>query len=904
MTRKILILTLFIIISDMAYAQFGRRRATTTTPDNQEVDYSRPPTEYEIVSIQVEGTETLDVNAIISLSGLKIGDRINIPGEATSSAVRKLMKSGIISDVSIHLTKTEGDQAHLTIHLQERPRLTRFEFKGIGKTHQTELTDKMKLIKGRVLTDAIVKNTEQAVKSYFIEKGFLNTKVNIEKEKDTLMTNGVKMNIIVDRNQKVNINRINIIGNEDLEDQRIKKKMKKTNEHTRLTILEDAFRGIITLTPRKAANLLTNTEEKSFQDVKSYLNDNLKLNFLKSSKYIKDDYVADKENIIRYYNSKGYRDAIIIRDSIYSYDGNSINIDIEVEEGNKYYFRDIIWTGNYVYPDSLLSKVLGVEKGDVYNMELVEKKLSYDPQGTDIQGLYMNNGYLFFNIIPVEVRIENDSIDLEMRIMEGGQATIKNVIVQGNDRTHDHVIYRELRTLPGQKFSRDDLIRTQQLLSQLGYFDPEQIGMNPIPNQADETVDIEYTLVEKPSDQIELSGGWGGYYGFIGTLGVVFNNFSLRNIPKFQNWRPLPVGDGQKLSVRFQANGRSYRNISLGFTEPWLGGKKPNSLSVSFNRSNSRPYDNKYYSQLLENNPGRFTHINPKAAFELTSISAGLGRRLQWPDDWFTLTNSISYTRYKLFQYQLASNLGDGIYNNIGFNTTIARSNISNPMFPRAGSTLSLSVTLTPPYSLLESEDKNYESMSLVDRYRKVEYHKWMFDVKQYITLFGNFVLEAKAHMGFLGSYNKSLGTGPFERFVMGGSGMSGMSGQYVLGLDVISMRGYSDDYENDMTPTDINDIRGGTIYNKIGLELRYPVTMQQATTIYLLSFFEAGNNWLSFDEYNPFKMFRTVGVGARVYMPAFGMLGIDWGVPLDSKIGNLSPQHQRFQFTFGQQIR
>lgn len=896
MIRRILLLILLIVIAETAFAQyqFGRRR--TVANDRPEVDYSAPPVEYEIADITVVGAETLDVNAIISLSGLKIGDRINIPGEDTKTAIRKLMKSGIIADISIYLTKVEGDKAYLTIDLQERPRLTRYEFKGIGKTHQTELSEKIDLIKGKVLTDAVVKNTELAVKNYFIEKGFLNTEVRVEKERDTLMTNGVKMNIVVDRNNRVNIDRINILGNESVPERRVEQKMKKTNEHLRLSAVEDLFRGVFSLTPRKVVNLLTQRKDADFEDIRSYLYDNVKLNFFKTSKFVADEYKADKDKIIEFYNSKGYRDAQIVRDSLYRADDNSINIDIEIAEGDKYYFRDVIWTGNYVYPDSILAKVLGVEKGDVYDLALVQKKLSFDPNGTDISGLYMNNGYLFFRVDPVEVNIENDSIDLEMRIYEGGQATIKNVVVEGNDRTHDHVIYRELRTLPGEKFNRDELIRTQRELAQLGYFDPEQIGINPVPNQAEETVDIHYSLVEKPSDQIELSGGWGGYYGFIGTLGVVFNNFSIRNIPKLQNWRPLPVGDGQKLAVRFQANGRQYKNVSLSFTEPWLGGRKPNSLSVSFNRSSQRPYDNRYYERY-------YTDIDRTASFELTGASVALGRRLKWPDDWFTLSNSLSFNRYNLNNYRIADNISDGYYNNIAFNTTLARNSIDNPMYPRAGSSVSLSLTLSPPYSLFS--DSDYASMDLIDRYRKVEYHKWMFDAKHYMRIAGNLVLEAKAHMGFLGSYNKSVGVGPFERFVMGGSGMSGMTSQWVLGQDVISMRGYSDEYGRDLTPEDRRSgIRGGTIYNKIGLELRYPVTMQQATTIYLLSFFEAGNNWLNFEQYNPFKMFRTVGVGARVFMPAFGMLGIDWGVPLDNAIGGLRPEHQRFQFTFGQQIR
>ena len=901
MIRKtLLLLILSVFIADLATAQyrFGRRN-TNVEPVQPQVDYNAPPVEYEIADIQVIGAETLDVNAIISLSGLSVGDRIKIPGEATKAAIRKLMKSGIIADISIYLTRVEGDKAYLTIELLERPRLTRFTFEGINKTQQSELSDEIDLIKGRVLTDALVKNTELAVRRYFIEKGFLNTEVRIEKIQDSLMTNSVQMKIVVDKGGKVKIDRINIIGNEEFDDSRLKGRMKKINEHLRVAVFEDLAHALINITPKKLGNFLTKRKETSFDEVKTYLNDNVKLNIFKTSKFVREDYKDAKDALIAFYNSKGYRDAEVINDSIYfsANNNNKINIDIHVDEGNQYRFRDIMFSGNYVYTDSLLARVLGIKKGDIYDLELVEKKLHFDPNGTDISSLYMDNGYLFFRVEPVEVGIENDSIDLEVRIFEGGQATIKNVRVTGNDRTHDHVIYREIRTMPGEKFNRSELIRTQRELSQLGYFDPEQIGINPVPNPVDETVDIEYSLVEKPSDQIELSGGWGGAYGFIGTLGIVFNNFSVRNIPKLENWRPLPIGDGQKLSMRMQASGRSYQNYSLSFTEPWLGGKKPNSLSVSLTRSVQRPYANEYYRRWYGENSG----INYNSAFKLTGASVSLGRRLQWPDDWFTLSNSLSYFRYHLNDYQIASGMNNGYFNNFSFNTTLARNSIDQPMYPRSGSSLSLSVTLTPPYSLFT--DKDYSSISGAERYRNVEYHKWMFDAKHYVRVAGDLVMEAKAHLGFLGSYNRELGVSPFERFIMGGSGLSGFSGQWLLGTDIISMRGYDD---NSILPPidETNGIRGGTIYNKIGLELRYPVTMQQATTIYLLGFFEAGNVWNSFEEYNPFNMFRTAGVGARVFMPAFGMLGIDWGVPLDSRIGNIVPTPQRFQFTFGQQIR
>ncbi|MGK7394776.1 MAG: BamA/OMP85 family outer membrane protein [Candidatus Cyclobacteriaceae bacterium M3_2C_046] len=893
------------MLSELAMAQFPFRRRQT---NKVEIDYSKPPQEYTIADIEIIGLETLDKNAVISLTELKVGDQIRIPGEATSTALNKLWKNGIIGDATIYVSKIEGEQVYLTIEVQERPRLTRFSFEGVNKTQQTELSEEVDLIRGRVLTDALIKNTELSIKKYFVEKGYLNTEIDIQKIRDTLFANGVRMVIDVDKKSKVKINKINIHGNEAFDDARIKKKMKKVNEHIRFNLFRDLANAIFRSKPKEIASFIVNKEkeETDFQKIKTYLNNNVKLNIFGSSKFIKDEYEEDKDNIIAFYNSRGFRDAVIVDDSVYRHSDNSINVDITVDEGAKYYFRDIIWTGNYVYPDSLLDKVLGIRKGDVYDLELVQKKLTFDPTGTDISSLYMDDGYLFFNVQPVEVRIEDDSIDLEMRMYEGQQATISNVVIKGNDRTNDHVILREIRTLPGDKFNRSELIRTQRELSQLGYFDPEQIGIQPIPNPVDGTVDIEYTLVEKPSDQIELSGGWGGFVGFVGTLGIVFNNFSVKNIPKFENWRPLPVGDGQRLSLRAQANGRFFQNYNFSFTEPWLGGTKPNSFSISYNHSVQR--SNPAISRLYG-----FGDAGVNRSFVMDGITLSLGRRVTWPDDFFTVSNSFSFLRYNLENWGLARGVTDGIFNNFTFNTTIARNSINQPMFPRFGSSLSLSVSLTPPYSILGNKD--IAGMSDKEKYEWVEYHKWMFDAKHYVTLVGDLVLEAKAHMGFIGAYNNELGIGPFERFVMGGSGLAGTTNQWQLGTDIISMRGYTDNTTNstnrdDITPVQPDGIIGGTIYNKFGLELRYPLSLKPAATIYVLGFAEAGNNWNNFEEYNPFKMFRTAGVGARIFMPAFGLLGIDYGIGFDSieqggsGIGNIFPREQRFQFTIGQQFR
>ncbi len=871
----------------------------------QQIDLSyADPKEYEVVEIKVRGLETLNENAIISLAGLKVGDKIRIPGDGISTAIRKLWKNGIIGDVSIYVTKIENDKAWLLVNLTERPRLTRIEFKGINKTQQTDLNDKLKLIKGKVLSDPVVKNAELTVKNYFVEKGHLNAEVKIVREKDTLVANGMKILIDIDKKSKVKINDITIHGNVEFTEAKLRSKMKKTNEKLRFTAPEELLYAAVHLTPRKIYNFFSNSHEVSKDEITNFLSDRINVNFFKTSKFIRSEFKADKDKLIDFYNGKGFRDALWVSDTLYSVGGNEINIDIFLEEGHKYYFRDIIWTGNYVYKDEDLQAVLGIDKGDVYDMDLVNKRLQFNPNGQDVSSLYMDFGYLFFNVNPIEVRIDQDSIDVEMRIYEGEQATISKVIVQGNDRTNDHVVRREIRTLPGQKFSRTDLIRTQRELSQLGYFDPESIGIQPIPNPNAGTVDIEYTLVERPSDQIELSGGWGGFFGFVGTVGLVFNNFSVRNIPKFENWRPLPVGDGQRLQLRVQANGRSFQNYSFTFTEPWLGGKKPNSLTLGLNRS---VQDNRFLSNRFG---GQNFFGGLGGALKLTNLSLGLGRRLKWPDDFFTLSNSLGFTLYELEEYEMfASQLGfsTGTARTFALTTTIARNSIDQPMFPRAGSQISLSMMLTPPYSLMNNLD--YETAPRRDVYQWVEYHKWMFDASFFQKVVGNLILHARSHMGFIGTYSKQAPTGPFDRFMLGGDGLAGQ-GMFLLGYDIIGLRGYEN---NTITPPGFGTgggrgidgmTNGGTIYNKYVFELRYPVSLNPSATIFLLSFLEAGNNWYSSKEYNPFVLYRSAGVGARIFMPAFGLLGIDWGYGFDTLPGRNEPSGAQFHFSIGQQIR
>jgi outer membrane protein insertion porin family len=876
------------------WAQFRRNRDRTGPQQESGLNYNNPK-EYTIGGIEVTGLNVLDKNAMVSLTGLKVGDKVKIPGDAISNAIRNLWKHGLVGDVTIQIDRIEGENVFLTLVLAERPRLTGFYFTGITKGQESGLKEDLKLIRGRIVNDAMIRNTEIAVKKYFVKKGFLNTEVRVMQERDTLQRDGIQLKIAVSPKSKVKINKMSFVGNDHIDDAKLKKKMKGTNEYPRFSLHRTLLKEIFSFKP---AEYMGSSYEVSKKDLKEFLHDNVKLNIFSSSKFIQTDYEDDKKKVIEFYNSKGYRDAEIVVDTVYAHNNKSINIDFVISEGPKYYFRNIIWKGNYVYTEKQLNAVLGIEKGDVYNKELIDKKLQFNPKGMDISGLYMDDGYLFFRINPVEVAVMGDSIDVEMRIFEGEQATINEVTITGNDRTSDHVIRRELSTIPGQKFRRSDIIRTQQKLGQLGYFAPDKIGQDLVPNPANGTVDIEWQVEEQSNDQVELSGGWGGFYGFVGTLGLTFNNFSLRNIPKLRNWSPLPVGDGQRLSLRAQANGRSFQSYSVSFTEPWLGGRKPQSLSVSYVHSISRMGQN-FFS---------IRNSDLSRSIKAHNVTVGLGRLLEWPDNYFTLTNALSYAVYHL----------DGINYGLGcetcssyaltLNTTLSRNSIDNPMYPSQGSSISLSLVLTPPYSAWN--DINYATASEETKNRWQEYYKTMFDAKYYIPLDNKkkLVLEAKAHFGFLNSYSSDIAIGPFERFVLGGDGLAGGFNSFVLGKDIIGLRGYEN---NILTPPDFiqgnsTSQLGGVVYDKFGLELRYPVTTGNAATIYGFTFVEGGNNWDNYEDFNPFKMYRSAGFGARIFMPAFGLIGLNWGygfdpVPLGSRNDRSGSQ---FHFTIGQQIR
>jgi len=816
-----------------------------------DISYENPQ-DYYIGGISVSGVQFLDPEAVVALTGLKIGDKITIPGEEISVAIKKLWEQGLIGDVEVVLKKIEGKNIFLEFVLKERPRLSKFIFSGPTKSEREDLLEKIDLARGRIVNDALIKNSKNKIREFYLEKGFLNTTVEIVQIKDTLLENNIVLKVTVDKKSKVHIEKVLITGNEKFSSKILQSKMKKTKG-------------------KQIMNVWT------------------------GSKLIKKTYTEDKAALIEFYNSKGYRDAHIVSDS-YSVakKPNLVNVYINIDEGSKYYFRNITWKGNYVYTDEQLNNVLAIKKGDVYNNDLLQRKLSFNTAGPDVSSMYLDNGYLFFSVDPVEVLIEGDSIDIEMRIYEGEQAIVNHIDVSGNTKTHDHVILREVRTYPGEKFSRSDLIRSQRELLSLNYFDNEKLGMNPVPNPSTGKVDIGYTVAEKPNDQVQLSGGWGGYYGFVGTVGLVFNNFSLRNIKNFKTWSPLPSGDGQRLAFNVQANGRTYQTYSISFSEPWLGGKKPTYLSVSINHSVS--------SQLT------YTGTSVAGSLQVNGGSVSIGKRLRWPDDYFSINHSISLQRYTLHNYSYsgsAVSLGysSGYSTNLHYTMTISRNNLDNPQFPSSGSNVSFGMTFTPPYSYFNTVNYEDPNLSLQARNRWLEFQKYSFDASWFATLWQHrakskhkIIFNSRFHAGMISSYQPSVGVGPFERYIMGGSGLSGFN--YLLGSDIIGLRGYAN---NSIKPAS----SGGVAFDKFVAEVRYPVTNSPSFSVFILTFFEAGNSWANIHDVNPFDLYRAAGVGARVFMPAFGLVGIDLGVPFDQVPGYPNPNYKpQVTFSLGQQIR
>ncbi len=860
-------------------------------------------TKYKIRNIKVVGNENFDENLLLSLSTLNTGDEVAIPGgDNFAKSIRKLMDQNYFSDVSIYLTDLVGKEIDVEINVTERPRLSRFNFLGVKKSDIDELSGKTGLTPNRVVTDNMKITAIEGIKKYYAEKGFQDVKVTIKEKKDATRKNNLLLDFVVDKGPKVRINNINFGGNK-IEETKLKKSLKEVHEKMRLTLFPINDKAVIVKTsPYNFEQYMSEKGFLTFTKTRKILNPYARLS-LSSAKFNIKKYEESKDNLLDYYNSLGFRDAVIERDTVYHNAGGNLNIDLQMKEGRKYYFGNINWRGNTKYTDSILSVILNIKKGEIYNREILFNKLGKTPtaEGGDVSTLYQDDGYLFFRVDPIETAVYNDTIDFEIRIVEGPQATIKTIRIAGNEKTKDFVVRREIRTLPGDKFSRSLLIRSQREISQLNFFDQEKIKIDPIPNPEDGTVDINYGVEEKSSDQLELSAGWGGFIGLTGTLGVTFNNFSSKNLFKRAAWDPLPMGDGQKLSVRVQSNGKAFRSTNLSFTEPWFGGIKRNTLTVSV-------YNTKYgqtYNQLT----GMYDPNAADARYISTSgATLSFGRQLAWPDDYFSLNMGLNYTRYTLKDYAIdpfnLPNFNNGIVNNVNFRIALQRTSVDQPLFPRTGSAFLLSSQLTPPYSLF---DPNFATKQ--NPYELLEYHKWRFNGEWYVPLGKpagedrnkQFVLKFAAKYGFLGTYNSDLPISPFERFQVGDAGLSNQFA--LLGFDIIAQRGYPV-YESSnpkVNPDQQSSRQKFTIFNKYSVEVRYPLSLAASSTIYALGFFEAANGWYSMKEYNPFNLRRSVGIGMRFYLPMFGLLGFDYGLGLDRLNGTNSLKDAgRFTFMLG----
>ena len=826
--------------------------------DHPEVFYSSPKT-YVIGGIEVTGLgDQYDPGTLIQLAGLQFGSEIKIPGDAITKAIKRLYSQGLFSNVTISVDRVEGNKVFLIMNLTERHKLSGINYIGIKKSEETKIKEKINPLPGTQVTDNMISNLKHIIEKYFKEKGYYNMDVKVLQRDDPNAPNFVILDVSVERKSKIKISEVVITGNEEVKDRKLKGAMKKT-------------------------------KEKSLA------------NFFKSSKYIATNYEDDKYNLLDKYNELGYRDASIIADSVVQVSPNRVKVYIDVEEGNKYFYNNITWVGNTVVDSDKLSRLLNISKGDTYNKKYFEERLREDEDAV-ANYFYLNQGYLFFQAMPIETVVGKDSINVEIRLLEGPQATIDRVIIKGNDRTHEHVIRRELYTYPGELFSREDIIRSVRELANLGHFDPEKIVPNPVnPNQEAGTVDIEYNLVEKANDKIEISGGWGAGM-IIGSIGLTFTNFSMRNIFNWETYRPLPQGDGQMLSLKAQTNGKYYTSFSVSFREPWLGGKKPNSLSVSAYYSHQTGYSSNYYKSYLVGNSLKGSEIHDESQRMSTfGFSAGLGRRIKWPDDYFTMYTEVSYQRYMLKNWAYYI-IQDGSSNNLSFAVQLRRSSIDNPLYTRRGSDFTLGLTFTPPYSWFTSKDYSSPNIKDRDKYRWIEFHKWKFQGKVFMPLDRNekLVLYAGAQYGYLGHFDKHKRS-PFEGYEMGGDGMSGYS---LYGREYVGLRGYENGALTNAGSSFLApNSSDASLYSKLTMEVRYPISLAQSATIYALAFLEAGNSWYELKDFEPFNLYRSAGVGLRVFLPMFGLLGIDWGYGFDKVPGRDGAAGSQIHFVLGQEF-
>jgi outer membrane protein insertion porin family len=802
---------------------------------------------YTLGGLTIMGAEYTDQQAIKLFSALQIGQELTIPGEEITRAIRNLWAQQLFSDISVELAEVRDDRAYLVIRVDELPRLTRYTFEGVSRSEQETLKGKIELLTGRVVNQSVVKTAKKRLDDYYYDKGFWDVKVDISQAKDTAFENGARLNVAIDKGAKVKVGEIILAGTGQLDEKKVLRAMK-------------------------------DLKSKKWYRV------------FKSSKFVEANVESAKASILALYNADGFRNARVMSDSIYRLENGNVGITFDINEGNQFYFGEVSFSGNSKYRSTQLDSILGIRRGDTYSLERLETRVFMDPKGLDLSSLYQDDGYLTFQAMPMETRIENDTIDIEVRMMEGKQFRIGRILVKGNTKTNDHVIYREIRTRPGDLFSRTDIIRTQRELAQLNYFNQEAFGINPIQHPEDGTVDIEYAVEEKPSDQIELSGGWGGGR-VVGTLGVSFTNFSARNMFKKGAWKPIPTGDGQRVSVRAQSNGLFFQSYNFSFTEPWLGGKKPNALSFNVWRSvqsNGQP----------KRIDGEFNEL--RQSLQITGVQVGFGQRWKKPDDWFTMNLALSYQHFQLNDYGVFFSFSDGTANNLAANFTLARNSISDPIYPVWGSNISLSVKATPPYSSLRGKDEiYYEDLSDQDRFRWVEYHKWKVKAEWYTPLTQSagenprtLVLRTHAGIGLIGQYNRAVGLSPFERFYLGGVFLSG----YVLdGREIVNLRGFDD---LSLTMPDQNT--GAPVIAKYGAELRYPLSTNPSATIYMLAFVDAGKTWADAREFNPFEVYRSAGVGMRIFLPMFGLLGLDYGWRLDDIPTQPNMSRGQFHFSIG----
>ena len=817
---------------------------------NEALDYSNPKT-YEIGGIMVIGADNLNNSTLIAISELTLGDKIKIPGDNFSIAITKLWKEGLFSDVNITIDKIVENIVFLNINLVENSRLSKFKFKGkVSKSDITTLKEDLKLMRGKILTQNIINNSINLIKTYYINKGFLNASVGYLTTIDTSAVNSENLIFNILKGKKVKIKEIKITG---------RKKIANTNK-TFLNRKDTVY----AINNGKVKKSMKETKAKNWWRI------------FKVSKFIDENYIDDKEKLIAKYNEVGYRDARITSDTTYLNKDNTLTIEMNIEEGVPYKFGAIKFVGNTVYSSEELSRQLGIKKGDIFDQSILDSRLFGSPEGNDISSLYLDDGYLFFNATPVEIAANNKNIDLEIRVYEGKQARVNKVMIKGNTKTNDHVIMREIRTRPGDLFKRSDIMRSQRELSQMAFFDPEAFDVKVEPDPARNEVDITYVLAEKSSSQIQLQGGWGANR-IVGSLNLVFDNFSTQNIFNGKSWSPLPSGDGQRLSLSASSNGAYYQNYNISFTEPWLGGKKPNALTVSVYKSvssNGQDGDN-------------------REAIEILGLTVGIGKRLKNPDDYFTIYNGINFQQYKLINSQSFFTFKNGFSNNVNYNIRLGRNSVDQLIFPRRGSNFSLGLKITPPYSMFDGID-DYSAVNDQEKYKYIEYYKWKYKSSWFSAFTDKLVLATKIEMGLLGAYNNNLGVAPFERFYVGGDGLSGM-GMVYDGRELISLRGYSN---NSISPQ-----TGATIYNKYTSEIRYALSLNPSSTFYALGFLEAGNAWDNFDDFNPFGVKRSAGFGVRIMLPMIGMMGLDYGWGLDYIPGKSDANGGQFHFSIGQQF-